>query len=166
MIVKNEEDVLARALTCAKKFADEIIVADTGSTDKTVNIAKSFGSKVYIYEWTDDFSAARNFAFEKATCDYVMWLDADDAISGDNCQKIIALKPLLDKADIWYMKYATAFDKDGKPTFEYWRERVFRLDRPRTRSILRRGHAGIFFRYGKTRKTARFPEAKKPGYLS
>lgn len=126
MIVKNEEDVLARALTCAKKFADEIIVADTGSTDKTVNIAKSFGAKVYTYEWTDDFSAARNFAFEKATCDYVMWLDADDAISGDNCQKIIALKPLLDKADIWYMKYATAFDKDGKPTFEYWRERVFR----------------------------------------
>ena len=126
MIVKNEEETIARALTCVKKFADEIIVADTGSTDKTADIAASHGAKVYAFEWKDDFSAARNFAFSKATCDYVMWLDADDVINGDNCDKIIALKPMLDKADIWYMKYATAFDKNGKPTFEYLRERVFR----------------------------------------
>lgn len=126
MIVKNEEEVLARALTCVRKFADEIIVADTGSTDATAGIAAAHGAKVYPFEWKDDFSAARNFAFSKATCDYVMWLDADDVINGDNCQKTIALKPLLDRADIWYMKYATAFDKDGKVTFEYWRERVFR----------------------------------------
>lgn len=126
IIAKDEEDVIARVLDCARKFADEIIVADTGSKDKTADIARARGAKVYPFKWNDDFSQARNFAFSKATCDYVMWLDADDVVSGDNTDRIIALKPLLDNYDIWYFKYATAFGNDGKPTFEYWRERVFR----------------------------------------
>lgn len=126
IIAKDEADVIARVLDCAKKFADETIVADTGSKDRTADIARSRGAKVYDFKWADDFAAARNFAFSKATCDYVMWLDADDVVSGDNIDRIIALKPLLDTRDIWYFKYATAFDKDGRPTFEYWRERVFR----------------------------------------
>lgn len=126
IIAKDEEDVIGRVLDCAAKFADEIVVADTGSTDKTADIARAKGAKVYRYKWNDDFSAARNFAFSKATCDYVMWLDADDVVRGDNVDRIIALKPLLGERDIWYFKYATAFGKDGRPTFEYWRERVFR----------------------------------------
>ncbi|MDE7305797.1 MAG: glycosyltransferase family 2 protein, partial [Clostridia bacterium] len=80
LIVKDEQEVLARCLSCAKKFADEIVVVDTGSTDDTVKIAKSFTDKVFFFKWCDDFSAARNFAFEKAGCDLVMWLDADDII--------------------------------------------------------------------------------------
>ena len=48
------------------------------------------------FEWVDDFSAARNFAFEKATCDFVMWLDADDVVTDENCRKI---KELVKKAD-------------------------------------------------------------------
>lgn len=126
MIVKNEEDVIGRVLDCAIAFADEIIVVDTGSSDRTAEIAAAYGSKVYTFEWTDDFSAARNFAFEKATCDYVMWLDADDVVDKENARKLVELKEKLPLSDIWYMKYATAFDKDGNPTFEYWRERVFR----------------------------------------
>lgn len=126
MIAKNEQDVISRALSCAKKFADEIIVADTGSTDDTVKIARSFGVKVYFFEWTDDFSAARNFSFSKATSDYVMWLDCDDVIDDENVKKLLSLKERLSNADIWYLKYATAFDSDGAPTFEYWRERIFR----------------------------------------
>lgn len=126
MIAKDEEDVIARALSCAAKFADEIIVADTGSTDKTADIALSYGAKVYPFDWCNDFSKARNFSFSKATSDYVMWLDADDVVDEENVKKISALKQRLNDADIWYMKYATAFDKDGAPTFEYWRERVFR----------------------------------------
>ncbi len=126
IIAKDEEDVIGRVLDCARKFADEIIVADTGSKDNTCDIARARGAKVYHFKWADDFAAARNFAFSKATCDYVMWLDADDVVIDDNVDRIIALKPLLDTRDIWYFKYATAFDKDGRPTFEYWRERVFR----------------------------------------
>lgn len=124
LIVKNEEEVIARCLNCVKKFADEIIVADTGSTDRTVEIAKTFTDKVYYFEWCDDFSAARNFAFGKASGDYLMWLDADDVISDENCEKI---KRLLSGADfdIAFLPYAASFDGD-RPTFEYFRERIIK----------------------------------------
>lgn len=124
LIVKNEIEVIARCLTCIQKFANEIIVADTGSTDGTVEEAKKFTDKIYRFEWVDDFSAARNFAFEKATCDYVMWLDADDVVTDENCRKI---KELVNKADfdMAYLPYAVDFDGD-KPTFVYYRERIFR----------------------------------------
>lgn len=126
MIVRNEEDVITRAISCANRFADEVIIADTGSTDNTVAVARSLGAKVYYFDWCDDFSAARNFSFSKAGCDFVMWMDADDVIDDENIDKILSLKADLGDADIYYMKYATAFDKEGNPTFEYWRERVFR----------------------------------------
>ena len=80
MIVKNEEEVLARCLACVTSFADEIIVVDTGSTDKTKAIAADFTDKIYDFAWCDDFSKARNYSFSKATQDFIMWLDADDVI--------------------------------------------------------------------------------------
>ena len=83
LIVKDEEAVIARCLNCAAKFADEIIVVDTGSSDGTVAEVKKFTDEVYFYKWNDDFSAARNFSLEKAGCDFVMWLDADDVISDE-----------------------------------------------------------------------------------
>lgn len=126
IIAKDEEDVIGRLLQCVAKFADEIVVVDTGSRDSTKSVAKSFGAKTADFEWRDDFAAARNFSFSLASCEYVMWLDCDDVIDDANAARLAALKPRLGKADIWYMKYATAFDKDGRPTFEYWRERVFR----------------------------------------
>ena len=81
MIVKDESAVLERALNCAKQLADEIVIVDTGSKDNTKQIAQKFTDKVFDFVWQDDFSAARNFSFSKATCDYQMWLDADDVIS-------------------------------------------------------------------------------------
>ena len=80
MIVRNEEDVLGRCLESVKDIVDEIIIVDTGSTDKTKEIAGRFTNAVYDFPWIDDFSAARNFSFSKATMDYQMWLDADDVI--------------------------------------------------------------------------------------
>ena len=76
MIVKNEEETLARCLDSIKDAVDEIIIADTGSTDSTVKIAKRYTDKVYHFDWVYDFSAARNFSFSKASSDYCMWLDA------------------------------------------------------------------------------------------
>ena len=116
---------MARCLSCAVKFADEIIVVDTGSTDGTVAEAKKFTDKVYRFKWVDDFSAARNFAFGKATQELVMWLDADDVITDENCRKIAILKENFTDYDMAVLPYAAAFE-NGKPTFVYNRERIFR----------------------------------------
>ena len=78
MIVKNKEAVLTRVLASAIQFADEILVADTGSTDRTVEIAQQYTKHIYHYPWNDDFAAARNFICEKVSTEYWMWLDADD----------------------------------------------------------------------------------------
>lgn len=123
MIVKDEEDVINRVLTCASKFADEIIIVDTGSKDKTKEICKKFTDKIFNFEWCDDFSLARNFSFSKATKDYIMWLDADDYITEQNIQKIIELKNSNDPADVYMFKYVMGF-VDGTPTFEFFRERI------------------------------------------
>ena len=71
-IVKDEEKVLERILKVASEFADEIVVVDTGSDDSTVEIAKKYTDKVFYFPWQDDFSKARNFAFSKASCEYLM----------------------------------------------------------------------------------------------
>lgn len=127
LIVKDEEETIDRVLRCASLFADEIVVADTGSTDKTFEIAKKFTDNVFFFEWCDDFSAARNFAFEKASCDYVMWLDADDVVTDEDAKKI---KVILKDAnfDMAFLPYATAFE-NGEATFVYYRERIFRRNK-------------------------------------
>lgn len=127
MIVRNEEDVLERCLNSAKSFADEIIIVDTGSNDKTKDIALKFTSKIYDFKWIDDFAVARNFSFSKANGDYIMWLDADDVITPLNANKIISLKNTYDpKTDIFMFKYNVAFDKNNNPTYTYYRERIIR----------------------------------------
>ena len=124
LIVRDEEAVLERCLGCAALFADEIIITDTGSADGTVEIAKKFTDSVYFFEWNDDFSAARNFCFSKASGDFLMWLDADDVVTEENAEKINRLKNNGD-FDVAYLLYAAAFDGD-LPTFTYYRERIFR----------------------------------------
>ncbi len=104
LIVKNEEAVLAGCLSDAVRFADELIVVDTGSQDRTKEIAHQFTEKVFDFAWCDDFSAARNASFARASCDYVMWLDADDRISAENVEKIIQLKQTL-SAKLVYAGY-------------------------------------------------------------
>lgn len=127
MIVKNEEDVIARCLGCVADVCDEIIIADTGSTDTTKEICACFTDKICDFEWKDDFAAARNFAFAQATKPYVMWLDADDVITVENLARLRELKASLDddKPDTVMCKYVTARAADGTPAFAYYRERIF-----------------------------------------
>ena len=88
LIVKNEAEVLDGCLADASRFADEIVVVDTGSTDDTKAISRRYTNQVYDYVWTDDFAAARNASFQRASGDYIMWLDADDRIDKENCRRI------------------------------------------------------------------------------
>lgn len=78
MIVKNEEDTLPRCLSSVKDIVQEIIIVDTGSTDKTKEVAHTFTDHVVDFEWIHDFAAARNHAFSLATQEYILCLDADD----------------------------------------------------------------------------------------
>ena len=125
MIVKDEEDVLARCLESAADAADEIIIVDTGSADATKEIARRYTDKVYDFAWTDDFSAARNFSFSKAEMEYCMWLDADDVIKSEEAEKIKKLKESADK-DIYMFSYAMGFNENNEPTFSFFRERMIK----------------------------------------
>jgi Tfp pilus assembly protein PilF len=88
MIVKNEADNLADCLTSVGDFPTEIIIVDTGSTDSTVEIARSFGARVEHFTWIDDFAAARNESIKYATGDWVFWLDADDRVPPESVGKL------------------------------------------------------------------------------
>jgi len=82
MIVKNAQGTLYRCLDSVKPIADEIIVCDTGSTDRTMEIAREYTDQVYSIAWEDDFAAARNHSIEKATKDWTLWIDADEYLLG------------------------------------------------------------------------------------
>ena len=126
MIVRNEEDVLERCLQSVRDAADEIIIADTGSTDCTREIAGAFTSQIYDFPWTDDFAAARNFAFSKASKDYQMWMDADDVVEDPDA--LCRLKEGL-TADVVMLPCHVAFDERGAPTMRYFRERLLKRSR-------------------------------------
>lgn len=127
MIVKNEEAHIARCLDSVAELVDEIIIVDTGSTDRTAEIVSEYTSKVYSYPWEDDFSEARNYSFSKASMDYCMWMDADDILEKTEKEKFLRLKQSLSSdTDMVMMKYSTSFDEAGKPSFSYFRERWIR----------------------------------------
>lgn len=96
MIVKNEETNIRKALSWAKDIAFEQIVVDTGSTDRTVEIAEEMGAKLYHFEWVDDFSAAKNYAIEQAKGNWIAFLDADEYMEPEAAQKLLQLLERID----------------------------------------------------------------------
>lgn len=88
MIVKNEEKNIRRALSWGKNVMWEQIVVDTGSTDRTVELAKKMGAKVFFLEWPDDFAEAKNYAIEKAGGDWIIFLDADEYMEEKDAKKL------------------------------------------------------------------------------
>jgi tetratricopeptide (TPR) repeat protein len=95
MIVKNEEEMLAGCLESIRDWVDEIIVVDTGSTDRTVAIAQSFNAKIFHQPWEGDFSKHRNYSLEQATCDWTFVIDADERICAEDVpvlQRLLADK--------------------------------------------------------------------------
>lgn len=127
MIVRDEEDVIGRCLESVADLVDEIIIVDTGSKDRTKEIAANYTDRIYDFTWIDDFSAARNFAFEKAECKYCMWLDADDVMQEADREAFAKLKAeLTEDTNVVMMKYNTGFDAKGNVTFSYYRERIIK----------------------------------------
>lgn len=130
MIVKNEEEVLENCLESIVGIVDEIIIVDTGSTDGTIDIAKKYTDSLYHFEWIDDFSAARNYAFSLATKEYILWLDADDVLLVEDYEKLKEVKQSLSvDVDVVSMYYHIAFDEAGNPTFKYRRNRLVKRER-------------------------------------
>lgn len=92
MIVKDEEEMLPRCLAAAAPAVDEIVIVDTGSTDRTIEIAREFGATVLEREWTGSFADARNVSFDAATGDWLMFLDADEVLVADDVERLRALR--------------------------------------------------------------------------
>ncbi|NGO37873.1 glycosyltransferase [Limisphaera ngatamarikiensis] len=90
LIVRNEEAFLDRCLSSVRGVADQIVVVDTGSTDRTVEIARSHGAEVYEFAWCDDFSAARNAVLEHVRGDWVLMLDADEELTEEGRRELPA----------------------------------------------------------------------------
>lgn len=130
MIVKDEEEVIGRCLESVKNLVDEIIIVDTGSTDKTKKIVSQYTDKIFDFEWADDFSKARNFSFSKATKDYILWLDADDVILDEDEKKFLDLKQRLDgTVDLYQMKYNYTVDQNDNPTLVQVRARLLKREK-------------------------------------
>lgn len=127
MIVKDEEELLARCLRSVMPYVDEIIIVDTGSTDRTMETARSFGAEVYEREWTDDFGVARQESLDLVKSDWAFWLDADDLLfGGEKLQEMIA--EAHPDVSVFYWQYLLGKEVTGDPTFTYWRERCVRND--------------------------------------
>ena len=126
MIVKNEELFIEQCLSSADNFVDEIIIADTGSSDKTISICKKFRSKIIDYKWNNNFSDARNCSLSFAENDWILVLDADEKIVPE-CD----LKPVLHKADagVWGFFFERLNLTAPDSEFRQWSDFATRLFR-------------------------------------
>ncbi|HLJ82330.1 MAG TPA: glycosyltransferase [Ktedonobacterales bacterium] len=125
MIVRDAEQTLERACASVRPHVDELVIVDTGSTDRTVEIAAGYADTLVGFQWCDDFAAARQHAFDHCTGDWVMHLDADDELHGGE-QLRAGLATVPDEVGALHWRYVTGRDGRGVPTTEFWRERCTR----------------------------------------
>lgn len=133
MIVKNEERHLKRCLDSLDGLMDELIIVDTGSEDRTKEIARQYTEQVYDFAWTGDFAMARNFAFSKARMEYIYTADADEVLEKKSREQFRLLKEsLLPEIEIVQMYYANQlsfgtiynYDRELRPKL-FRRQREF-----------------------------------------
>lgn len=128
-ITKNEEKTIARSINSYKKYVDEIIIVDTGSTDGTVKEAEKLGAKILHFKWCNDFSAAKNTAIDAASGDWIIFLDADEYFADDsakNIRKAIKLAEMAGKNAIGCRYENIDVDCDNAVTSEGFQIRVFK----------------------------------------
>ncbi|MGN4126849.1 glycosyltransferase [Lysinibacillus sphaericus] len=130
MIVKDEESIIERCLDSVQHVVDEINIIDTGSTDRTKEIVRHYTARLFDYTWCDDFAKARNFSFQQATKDYILWMDADDVLTTEHQQKLVQLKKSLNpNIDAVSMHYYVLLDEDGEVESSEKRYRLIKRSR-------------------------------------
>jgi tetratricopeptide (TPR) repeat protein len=115
MIVKDEEHNLPACLDSVRDLVDEVVIADTGSVDRTREVAARYGARVVDFPWIDSFAAARNESLRHATGDYVLWLDADDQLDEPNRQRLLALLTGLSGDNVAWVMKCLCLTADGGP---------------------------------------------------
>lgn len=149
MIVKNEEDLIAKCLESVHDFVDELIIVDTGSTDQTISICEKYQAKIFSYQWNDDFSAARNFGLSKASGDWIIWIDADEVLESENRQ-LIRDTISNTRSAMFYLPiinyYGDALPVKNDQAYLYYQPRLFH------------NHLGIEFQ-NKIHEIPKFPES-------
>lgn len=129
MMVKDEEDFLEDALRSAQAFVDEMVVVDTGSTDRTVEIARDMGARVSHFEWCDDFSRARNVTLRRSTGQWIIVLDADERFRGPHPEALWPhLKPGPEHPFEGLALNVVNTRLDGTPISSFFSTRVFPND--------------------------------------
>lgn len=113
VIARDEEANIASCIESAREFVDEVVVVDTGSVDRTREVAAERGARVSEFVWCDDFSAARNAAIDAATADWILMLDADEVLRADSGSR---LKPLIARAPKSVHVYLPRIDSVIDPT--------------------------------------------------
>ncbi len=122
MIVKNEEKFLPQCLESVKDVVDEMVIVDTGSTDRTVEIAKGFGAKVYHHPWQNSFSEARNYGLQFATGDWILHLDADERFEHED----VPLLRRLIRSDQYNGIVVAIYSLLDGEVSKFYYERIFR----------------------------------------
>lgn len=130
LIAKNEAENIGHCLENIYKIVDQIVVVDTGSTDKTVEIATSYGAEIYHYKWNADFAAAKNTALDKATGDWIIFLDADEYFSRQTVMNVPKVIGKYDKNCDGFMTQMVNIDvdQDDKILDQFFTTRIFRND--------------------------------------
>jgi len=133
LIVKDEEKVLERCISSMKGAYDELIIVDTGSKDKTIEIAKKLGARVEHFTWCDDFAKARNYAFSFASGDWIMWVDADDIMLQKDIQRYREIVHSHDNDEVMGINFPYIYSHESTgtgemPDFKYHRLRIMKRE--------------------------------------
>lgn len=126
MVVKNEQEFLGRCLNSVTGIVNEILIVDTGSTDRTIEIAESYGARVIESPWCDDFSVVRNVGLENIRSDWVLQLDADEELApGFSVQPLLS-DSRFDGYQVRIIVAASAYEMDTKDPESFAAVRLFR----------------------------------------
>lgn len=153
MIVKNEEANIQKALSWGREIVWEQIVVDTGSTDRTVELAEAMGARIYHFPWIDDFAAAKNFAISKCGGDWIAFLDADEVFAPGDERKLLTLLEQLHPTQADAVNTGLSqVDSQGNVSGAGSQIRVFR-NRPGV-GYIRRIHEQLAYMDGTTMRVA------------